>query len=236
MKKYIIVGLLSLFFMNGFSQDLNFEVRGKYQRPVKKEKLQEARFVSDFVPGYPASWVSQYVSVEILVTSNGNTQKAVNENDLLSTAQKNLLNKAEPSSDIVIKVFYKHKNAVTGKMGINQMHILLTVVPEKEAEYIGGYAELKKYLKVNSINKMAEPSIFGRLPTVAANQQAKVLFTINEQGEIINAKISQTSGSKRTDQLMLDAIHKMPKWKPAENAKGIKVKQEFEFIVGNGGC
>jgi len=29
----------------------------------------------------------------------------------------------------------------------------------------------------------------------------------------------------------------MPRWKPAENSKGIKVKQEFEFIVGNGdGC
>lgn len=236
MKKNIIVLLLSLFFMNSFSQDLSFEVRGKYQRPVKKEKLQEARFVSDFIPGYPASWVSQYVSVEIIVTSNGNTLKAVNQNDLLSTAQKNLLNKAELSSDIVIKVFYKNKNAVTDKMVINQMNILLTVVPEKEAEYMGGYDELKKYLKENSINKMAEPSIFGRLPTATVNQQAKVLFTINEQGEIINAKISKTSGNTRTDQLMLDAIHKMPKWKPAENAKGIKVKQEFEFIVGNAGC
>jgi len=50
-------------------------------------------------------------------------------------------------------------------------------------------------------------------------------------------QLSKTSGDQKTDKLLLKAINKMPKWKPAENSDGIKVKQEFEFSVGNcGGC
>ena len=36
----------------------------------------------------------------------------------------------------------------------------------------------------------------------------------------------------KTDKLLLEVINGMPKWKPAENAKGVKVKQDFEFIGG----
>ena len=34
----------------------------------------------------------------------------------------------------------------------------------------------------------------------------------------------------------METINKMPKWKPAENANGLKMKQEFEFSVGIPGC
>jgi TonB family protein len=63
-----------------------------------------------------------------------------------------------------------------------------------------------------------------------------VEFTVNEDCEIANAQISKTSGDQETDELLLNVINQMPKWKPAENAKGRKVKQEFEFSVGNVGC
>ena len=67
-------------------------------------------------------------------------------------------------------------------------------------------------------------------------QQCVVIFAINEAGEIVNAKISRSSGDSKTDKLLLETIYKMPKWKPAKNSKGIKVKQIFEFSVGNRGC
>ena len=62
------------------------------------------------------------------------------------------------------------------------------------------------------------------------------MFTVNEEGEIVNAKISQTSGDSKTDKLFVEAINKMPKWKPAQNSKGVKVKQEFIFNLSGGGC
>jgi len=36
--------------------------------------------------------------------------------------------------------------------------------------------------------------------------------------------------------LILDETKKMPKWKPAKNSEGIKIKQEFSIPFGGGGC
>ena len=62
------------------------------------------------------------------------------------------------------------------------------------------------------------------------------MFTVNEEGDVVDAKISKTSGDLLTDKLIVEGISKMPKWKPAKNSKGEKVKQDFIFNVGNGGC
>lgn len=88
---------------------------------------------------------------------------------------------------------------------------------------------MTQYLRENAINKIPET-------TSKQLQQALVGFTVNEKGAIANVQISKTSGDPNTDKLLLEAINKMPKWRPAEDSKGVKVKQEFEFSVGNVGC
>ena len=135
---------------------------------------------------------------------------------------------ADLGTDVVIDVTYKQVNAITDNLDIRKMHISYTVIPEIEAEYLGGYEQMKKYLKETAINKISE--------TDYEKLRAAVRFTVNEQGEIANAQVSKTSGNQNTDKLLVEAINKMPKWKPAENSKGIKVKQEFIFNVGSGGC
>jgi len=109
------------------------------------------------------------------------------------------------------------------------MYVTMKVIPETEASFHGGNTELIKYVKKNIIEK---------LPAIITNNmlKAKIVFTINETGEVINAKISHTSGDPKTDNFLIDQIGKMPAWKPAENQNGKKVSQEFEFNVGNGGC
>ena len=109
------------------------------------------------------------------------------------------------------------------------MHFSLTVIPEKEAEYPEGYPKLKAYLADNGVHKI-KPKDSTKF------QQVKVRFTINEKGAITQACISESSKDASTDTLLLQTIQKMPKWSPAENAKGERVKQEFELVVGNAGC
>jgi TonB family protein len=225
----------------GFSQNLRFEVHGRYSRPVKKENLNEAKLISDVIPGYPTSWITDYVSVEILATCDGKSMKALSPNEALTVEQKAILKKVDLGSDIFINVKYRSKNAVTDSIENNEIgldlfqggvYVKITVVqeiPEIEAEYAGGHQQMTNYLKENAINKISQT-------TPKHFQQGVVLFTVNEEGEIVNAKISKTSGDSKTDKLLVEAINKMPKWKPAENSKGIKVKQEFEFNVSTGGC
>lgn len=213
------------------TQGLDFSIRGHYERPVTKLKLEKAKILSDFIDGYPTNWVDEYVSVELLATCSGKAMRAVSLNDKLNDTQKNILKLADISTDIFINVKFKNKQVATNSLANKEMNVKMTITPETEAVYAGGQNQMKAYLKENVINKISK-SIIKQLQESIAT----VLFTINEEGEIINSKISKTSGDAQTDQLLLEAINKMPQWKPAKNSTGTKVKQAFKFSVGLSGC
>lgn len=240
MKNRIITSLLFLLSVSGFAQDLSylpstdpaqdlyFEVRGTYTNRIEKEKLHAAKTMIDINPGYATSWITDYISAEIIAICSGKVKRAVSANGFLTSEQRTILNAADMGSDITIDVKYRYKNSVTGNMDMRGMMFTVTVVPETQAEFSGGYEQMKTYLKEEAINKISKAD-YNKV-------QATVKFTVNEEGVITVAKISKTSGNQETDKLLVDAIYKMPKWIPASDAKGIKVKQEFVFSVGNGGC
>ena len=66
---------------------------------------------------------------------------------------------------------------------------------------------------------------------------AAVKFTINEEGQIVDAHVFQSayqpSKDEKIDELLLETICNMPSWEPAEYDNGIKVKQEFVLTVGD---
>jgi TonB family protein len=109
------------------------------------------------------------------------------------------------------------------------MWVKMTVIPEVEAQYMGGSEQQKLYFQENVIKKIPKSS-------TEKSPKGVVVFTINEEGAITNALIKTSTGDAKTDELLLDAVNKMPQWKPAENSKGVKVKQDFEFSIGNEGC
>lgn len=190
--------------------------------------LLDAKTMSDINPGYPTTWISEYISTEISTISDGKAMKAVGTNDILSTDQKNLLHNAGLGDNIIVDVDYKVANAVMG-MDTRHMHFELTVIPEVEAQFPGGHQHLSAYLEDNAIYKISEKDSKQMDPAI-------IKFTITETGEISNAQVFQSSKNSKVDKLLLDVINKMPRWKPAENSNGLKLKQEFEFIVGAGGC
>lgn len=212
--------------LNDLSQSLRFEVNGKYTRPIKKEKLSEANSLNDLIPYYPTNWITEYISVEIAAFCNGKAMSAIGTNNILSTEQKTILSTIDLASDLVINVKYTYKNPYTDIIENNRMNLVMTVVPEREAEYKDGRQQMIDYLKENTFGKISESMV---------KQEGIILFTVNEEGGIVNSKILITSGNSETDKLLLEAINNMPKWKPAENL-GIKVKQDFVFSVGNRGC
>lgn len=108
--------------------------------------------------------------------------------------------------------------------------LAVAVVPDKEAEYPGGFEQLTADLADNVKSKIAQKGIAEKI------QQAIVTFTINEKGQPVDAKIFRTSSDPLIDRLLLEGIHQMPGWKPAENATGAKIRQEFTIPLGLGGC
>ena len=229
MKYTSITVILLLVAAFGYAQGLRYEVRKAYSRPVTKETLLAAKKLSDLNPGYPSSWITQYVSTEIIVTSKGKVVRAEGINETLNEDQLRIIKMADPGTDLVVDIDYKYTNPITGHLDPRIIHYTLTVSPGVEARYPGGNEKLNRYLEDNAIYKISEQDS-------KAIQPVLIRFTITETGEVANAQIANSSENPGVDKLLLKAIKKMPKWKPAENLDGEKVRQNFEFSVGNGGC
>ena len=263
MKKLFIFSIL---FLSAFNQNAQSTINnGRYFLCVKKESLNNLTLIGDISPDlwttmrmpntkrkeldqlrqnkyslgyylYPKGGYDefvQYVSVEISTTCNGKQCTASSRGKALSEEQKHLLNNTDLGSDATLKIkFYltdidnlNHNNElIDGEQTI-------TIVPEKEAEFPGGYSQiapsLMQSIQAKTFEKMSLQSL----------QQLVVRFTITEIGNPVDIKIIKSSMDLRTDQLMIDIINNMKGWKPAENSKGIKQRQEFTIpLGGSGGC
>lgn len=225
MRKLVLGFFLSTTLLSGFAQDLEFDVRGKYARTVTKDVLEHSSLLSDVISGYPVNWVKDYVSVEVLTENNGKAVTAKGENQILTTGQRTILKRVQLGSEVQINVRYKNINAVTEQPENNDMVVKLTVGPDIEAEFFGGYDELKKYLKDNLIDRIIEN-------TPVENQKGKISFTIDPTGKLVDAEVSASSGDADLDNFLLEIFDKMPDWKPAQNTNGEKTKQRFEFSMG----
>ncbi|HLP11557.1 MAG TPA: energy transducer TonB [Flavobacteriales bacterium] len=226
MKIHTTVLLLLLCFQ-GIAQDstrIEFEIRPTYSRAIKMETLSTAKTMADVCPGFPTTWISDYKKTEVSAMINGQTITATGKNDTLTTEQLSVFAQAILGTNIDIRVEYKYANPITDHMDDFEIVFTLTVIPSTEAQYSSGMKELRQYIRESAIAKLTEekPNQF---------KQTKILFTVDEQGDVVNAKLIGTSNSKKTDRLLLKTIHNMPRWAPAVNSKGENVKQEFEFIV-----
>jgi hypothetical protein len=226
----LVLNILLFVIQSTYSQNLGFDIHGKYSQPVKKETLMHAKTFTDFISGYPSSWITKYVSTGILTTNNGVVNKAPGMNDQLTSAQINLLASADLNTDIVINVKHNFKNSATGIPEPRNIEIILTLIPDVEAQYPGGNKELKKYIRENIISKIDKE-------VADSIQNVKIRFIVNERGEVENANVFESTGDKKTDILLRSLVNKIPKWKPAADKNGNKVKQEFEiYIWGQNGC
>jgi hypothetical protein len=191
-------------FPKGGFQTVNYEVRAMYNYSIKKEKLCKAKQLSDIISSYPKNWISAYNSVEVIAMKNGKEKKAKGTGEVLTTEQKRILSEAELATDVIILVSYKQKDEMTQLVENKNMHVVMTVVPEIEAEYVGGNKAMMGYLKVNSKNKTPQ--------SISPQQNgASVRFSIGEDGGVINVRILQSWGDPKIDAILLDLINKMPK-------------------------
>lgn len=238
-NNFVTLTLLLLVFLPlGFSQEnltneLEYEVNRIYPYiSITKKNLNKAHTINDFKNEinnlnleYKASWVREYISVEILTSCKGRIKKAVSKTDILSQEQKDIMNMADVGTDISVTIQYIPENTLTHNE-IKKINFTLTVNPEKEAKYPGGAQQLKQYLKEKAIDKIRDTSFEGY-------DLAAVKFSINEEGQITDPHVFWSSKDKKIDELLLETICNMPNWKPAEYANGTKAKQEFVFTVGN---
>lgn len=236
MKNILPTLLLLIGLTKGFSQNPFKEFPGRMFPLVKKEKINEAKLMSDIIPDYPKEYYSKilnYVSVDITTISDGKMITSKSKSDVLTDEQKNSLVNADLGRDVIIEIKFQYKDPsddVRGGGGkIKSMNISVTVVPETEAEYPGGFKQIPIDLAKNVLSKISDTITSEKV------RLAIVTFAVNEEGKIVDAKITTSSTDEEVDKLLLEATNKMQNWTPAQNSKGTKIKQEF-CIRFRGGC
>lgn len=239
MKKLIFSVALALFLVNvTFSQsyipttndnNLSYDLNPVYSHAIKRDNLINVKSIGDIIPRYPYNWISSYVSVEISMTCGGKLKKMKGVNDNLTGEMLKMLSSIDLGSDLMINVTYKTKNPVTNLLEDSKMNYVATLIPDVEADFIGGKDELIKHIKQDIAYKIPESTLKKLKPIL-------IKFTINENGDVANAIISRTSSDLTIDKLLLEVINKIPKWKPAQNINGAKVSQDFKFGLGVPGC
>ena len=209
-----------------------YDVDSRFMSTVTKAKLHSATSILDLLPKAQTDPVESYESVQVIILDDYHQTdlRATGTDEVLTAAQLQLLQTVDYSANILIRADFKEKNKITGLLSHNYFTPHITIVPEKEANYILGKAALINYLKVNSKEKIAlvEP---GNL------KGGKLYFTVTKDGNIANVELAATSGYPTIDNTMLNLMNTVPgMWLPAENANGEKVAQKLVFSFGTIGC
>ncbi len=199
------------------------------------------RRINNFAQPQPADYlypqedyslIVQVVFTEISLKVNGVTKTAQSTSDKLTARQKEILNAGDMGSDISIKLRYKYIDQTKDNFGsrntIAEGSTGLTLVPETEAEYPGGLKQLSAYFTNQVTGKIADKKLSEKL------LNAIIRFTVDQDGRVLNPELVRTSTDTRIDRLLLEAMQKMPLWKPSVNGQGTKIKQEFTIPFSSG--
>jgi hypothetical protein len=230
MKKnqILIMVLLSIgCAFNSFAQnELKFEINKVLPFiSIQENKLADINTLTDLDKRHPSSWVREYVSVEISAYKNGIQTKASGISNVLNQGQKELIRLADRNSDIAVSVMYLPENSLQNNT-VKQYDFKVTIMPDKNAVYGEGAAQLIQYLQKNGIANIEAGSFTGYDLTA-------VKFTVTEQGHISDIEVAMPSKDTKIDEMLVAAISKMPNWEPAAFSNGLKVKQNFVLTIGN---
>jgi len=266
MKSCVIAFLLVLFFVDGFCRNYEFHYSASSTPKVKSENLYGVNSLYDITPDlwqymlirnddrqelnflkktdftqvyavvpqkYDYNSIVDIVSVEILTSDNGKIIAAKSASENLTEDQKYLLKTADTGTNINIKVNFKFKNPSKGKtesQKIKSGSLVVNVAPGTEAKYPEGFDQLSVYYTEHVFNNILDDVHYKKISL------ASVKFTINEDGQVTNTQLTQSSTDPVLDKLILEQTKNMPRWIPAKNSDGVKIKQEINIPFGSEGC
>lgn len=194
--------------------------------PVSKATLSQATVMADLMKEYPNSWIKKYISTEVSAVCNGKKEKAMGSNIMLTSMQKSILAKADFNTKVSINIKYQQENSATQKIEEHNLNYIILVVPKIQATYSGGQEAMKTYFKKNAVDKISDKDLMDL-------KGGLIHFSVAKDGKIEAAKLEETTGNTKVDQLFLQVIREMSLWKPAKDAKGRFVKQRFELAMNN---
>ena len=229
MKSFIVFSILFLALNNANGQDFHYDIHTDFKNSISKEKLSSAKTIADIINDYPKNWLQNLISIDIS-TSDEQGKKHVSSNEFLTSQQLQALSKTKVWSEIQIHVMYFKKNAVTEFQDVNIMDFKVSVGPDTQAKFDGGFIALKKLIKERTLVQISKNA-----PKIQGN--GIFYFTVNEAGNISDVCLESSTNDTNTDILLYETLNSLPAWQPAKTKDGKPVKQKFRFVFsGANGC
>ena len=222
--------------------DFIYEIGPRFS-PIKKSDIEKATSIATFFDEKQLQAIESLntISVIFIINDEQSDIRATGTSEQLNKAQLNLLKSAGYSTHFLIRADYKMKNEETGELEDSYSTPHLTIVPEKQAEYLDdsqqlinrdGKMALKEYLKNHSLEARTKANV-----DAEKLKPAKLYFTVSKTGIIENVRLDRSSNYPIVDDAMIELIKNAPgEWLPAENIDGEKVDQELVVSVGLMGC
>lgn len=232
MKNGFVILLLMLVAATGWAQRKDYAVYGVqtnpmtgWYSPVTLDTLQDAKTLLDIYPKYRPAWVAKYHSVKISSTCGSTVRTAEGPDHRLTSEQLELLRNTTPDCATSVRIHYTANNDLSPNPP-RTMDFSVQVVPIFEAKFPGGMSQLQAHLKTEIVDVV---------PTMIKEpvELVKVQFTINEAGEVVDTRLSVSSGQTDVDRFIQQTICSMPLWRPARDIDGQAIPQEFEFSMGS---
>ena len=145
--------------------------------------------------------------------------------------QLDLVANADYSDHLRFSARFNRTNIETGEVEENVLiSQSMSVVPDVQAAYDGGFEALVNYLKQASRDRVkhVKRDEVGR---------CRIFFNVTNKGTVTGVRMVETSKYAEVDEALIKIVNEIPqKWTPAQNGKGEKVDQEFVFTFGRAGC
>jgi TonB family protein len=213
------------------NSDFIFDVAPRFN-PIKKSELNKVKSFRDFIAEEHADRIVKYYSLNVILL-DGTEKTDIRENGKggdFNDAQIKLLQSADYATNLLIWSDYRERSFEDGELQNSTWTPYISVVPEKQAEFLDGKKSLISYLddksksaRINIDNDKLKP--------------ANISFIVTENGTIKSAKTDNSSGYPNVDDKLLELISNTAgSWIPAENSNGEKVDQMLTISFGVLGC
>jgi hypothetical protein len=194
------------------------------------DKLKDINSLTELNRYYKSSWVKDFISVDISAYHDGEAKVVTNINDELTEEQKELILDSDLNSDISVVVHYIPDNTLSDNEP-QKFNFTFKLEPDSDASFPGGQQKLIEYIENKAISQLDKDDF-------RANHLTAIEFSVDETGKVVDAEIYDMDAYgaeqyEKANQVLLDAICKMPDWDPAAYASGDQVKQDFVLRVGD---
>jgi hypothetical protein len=213
--------------------DFIYDVGTRFN-PIKKSDLDTIRSFNDIIGQEHAQRIVEYklVTVILIINDEQSNIREAGSSDVFTATQLKFLHALDYSTNLMIWADYQGKNKKTGALEDTSWTPYLTIVPERQAEYINGKEGLMEFLKENVKDAVVKANVIAE-----KLKPAKLFFTVTKNETIENVILERSSNYLLVDEKMIELIKKTAKkWQSAENFEGDKVDQELVVSFGLMGC